>query len=141
MKKRTKKLPLSDAKITKIAELARERAKSEARASTAPKQSQREPEFSLMPTPISKVVVWNSAGGEFQIDCIDEDGDTACSVALEDRCEAMLTAARFASTVGCPCYRLRLSWLVIEERLAYLPTSMKLLHAVIQSESLEPVWN
>ena len=100
---------------------------------------------SAMPPPIDKIVIWNTAGGSYQIDGVSEDAGTVCSVAVGCAQEAAQIGLRFSSHVGRPCYWLKLSWLASESgELSYLPSSVRPLRSMIASEgerALEPVWN
>jgi len=100
---------------------------------------------SMMPLPIDKIMIWNTAGGSYQIEGVNEDAGVVCSVAVGCAQEAAQIGLRFSSHVGRPCYWLKLSWLASEGGdLGYLPSSVKPLRNMIASEgehALEPVWN
>jgi hypothetical protein len=100
---------------------------------------------SMMLLPIHKIMIWNTAGGSYQIEGIDEEGSIVCSVAVGSSQEAAQIGLHFSSRVERPCYWLKLSWLASEGgELGYLPSSVKPLRNMIASEgehALEPVWN
>jgi hypothetical protein len=98
-----------------------------------------------MPPPIDKIMIWNTAGGSYQIEGVNEDAGVVCSVAVGSSQEAAQIGLHFSSHVGRPCYWLKLSWLVSESgELSYLPSSLKPLRSMIAAEgarALESVWN